>query len=278
MTVFRQFKKSDWSLYRRIAEEAFSDEFITRSEEEFYKIIETEKDRFIGYFEGRELLGYTYFQLYSELSWLRSIAINQKYRGKGHGTALMEYVLHRFREYPSSGAMLYVETDNEVAINLYKKSGFVVNTESWHFIIPMDDFNRDIEGISLNNYSLEELSSEDLISVIQKFSNVNEEQMRSQMEKTEPDGKSSLHFLGLYDRDELVGFSRFSPSFSGSMPFEYQQITHADILVKLLETHYKLPDKEYIRITFDHYQELAELWSRRGYRLHHHMFTMKISL
>ena len=62
------------------------------------------------------------------------------------------------------------------------------------------------------------------------------------------------------------------------MPFEYKQINHADILVKLLETHYKLPDKEYIRITFDNYLELAELCIKRGYKLHHHMYTMKASL
>ncbi|MHA2254171.1 MAG: GNAT family N-acetyltransferase [Candidatus Kariarchaeaceae archaeon] len=278
MPEFRQFKKSDWASYFEVTKEAFPDDLSNGAKDEFYNRIEIPSDRFIGYFEGSELLGYAYLHLYTELAHLRRIVVNQLYRGRGHGKAIMEHVLNQFRDYSASGAMLYVETSNKVAINLYQKFDFKVNKEAWHFIIPLDDFNRDIEGISLDGFTLKELSVEDMDIVARKFPNVSKEQMQIQIFDKMRTGKSNVVFLGLYNNNELVGFSRFSRSYSGSKPFEYRQLVHADILINLLARQYKLPEKRYIRLTFDNYQELADLYTERGYKLHRHMYTMKTSL
>ncbi|MHA2089812.1 MAG: GNAT family N-acetyltransferase [Candidatus Kariarchaeaceae archaeon] len=278
MPEFRSFKKSDWTSYHEVTKEVFPDDITNRSRKEFNERIKVPGDRFIGYFDGPELIGYIYLHIYPNVSHLRRIVVNQLYRGRGHGTAIMQHALDQFRHNSSSSAMLYVETSNDAAIMLYRKFGFEADQEAWHFIIPLDDFYRDIEGISLDGFSLEEVSVKDLDVVVQEFPNVNKEQTLVQIEESNRTGKSDVVFLGLYNHDELVGFSRFSRSYSGSKPFEYRQIVHADILIKLLARQYKLPEKGYIRLTFDNYQELSDLYTKRGYKLHRHMYTMKLNL
>ncbi|MHA1450433.1 MAG: GNAT family N-acetyltransferase [Candidatus Hodarchaeales archaeon] len=57
--------------------------------------------------------------------YVSTIAVASEYRGKGIGKMLMDKAESLAREKGLAGSCLYVATDNETAINLYEKKGYI---------------------------------------------------------------------------------------------------------------------------------------------------------
>ncbi|MCX7904650.1 MAG: ribosomal protein S18-alanine N-acetyltransferase [Caloramator sp.] len=94
--------------------EAFLSE-ITRNKVAKYRVIEKEK-RVVGY--------YGLWLLYGE-GHITNIAVHPEFRGIGLGNMLLEDIISISRENKIQALTLEVRVSNTVAINLYKKYGFV---------------------------------------------------------------------------------------------------------------------------------------------------------
>ena len=75
------------------------------------------------YEENGETIGFIHIQDLADEIDIIDIIINKKYRLKGYGSELLEYVI---KEYNSKRFILEVSSMNEQAINLYKKYGFKI--------------------------------------------------------------------------------------------------------------------------------------------------------
>jgi ribosomal protein S18 acetylase RimI-like enzyme len=76
--------------------------------------------------ENGEIAGYCCVAIYSEGTtlWIREIAVNPKYQGKGYGKKLMEQAICYGIEKGAEKGFLAVDTINKNAIHLYEKYGF----------------------------------------------------------------------------------------------------------------------------------------------------------
>ncbi|MCR4874187.1 MAG: ribosomal protein S18-alanine N-acetyltransferase [Clostridia bacterium] len=72
-----------------------------------------------------EVIGYYSFQKVFDEGYINNIAVKREYQSKGFGTKLFEDLIERAQKFEVNALTLEVETDNERAIKLYKKFGFV---------------------------------------------------------------------------------------------------------------------------------------------------------
>lgn len=75
--------------------------------------------------QGQDVLGYAGLDLAGETADVMTIAVDPQLRGQGHGVALLEWLLHRAAVSGATQVMLEVRADNEAAIGLYARYGFV---------------------------------------------------------------------------------------------------------------------------------------------------------
>ena len=110
---------------------------------------------------------------------LARIAVNKSERGKGYGFKLMDRAEVYFRDRNVKKIELYVETKNDVAISLYKKSGYSLLFESWHYIIE-ENFVKKIEEETTPTDSAEMRiqSSEDYENIVSTFPSINKEELK----------------------------------------------------------------------------------------------------
>jgi len=94
--------------------EAFLSE-LTKNKVARYRVIEKDK-KIVGY--------YGIWLLYGE-GHITNIAVHPEYRGIGLGNMLLEDIISLSKENGISALTLEVRVGNSVAINLYKKYGFV---------------------------------------------------------------------------------------------------------------------------------------------------------
>ncbi len=62
-------------------------------------------------------------------SYIATIAVSEKHRGKGVGTMILEFAQHLAIEKGFNGLTLYVTTDNAGAIRVYERFGFSILKE-----------------------------------------------------------------------------------------------------------------------------------------------------
>ncbi|SJM71645.1 Acetyl-CoA:Cys-GlcN-Ins acetyltransferase, mycothiol synthase MshD [Gulosibacter sp. 10] len=77
---------------------------------------------------GGEMLGYNWLKITPEEAEIYVIGVAEKAAGRGYGTALMQAGLARIREHGAGCAVLYVDGENERAVALYRRLGFVDRT------------------------------------------------------------------------------------------------------------------------------------------------------
>jgi len=56
--------------------------------------------------------------------YLSNICVNKNHRGKGVGSALLDHIIKQAKEKHCNSIVLDVKTENNIALNLYKKVGF----------------------------------------------------------------------------------------------------------------------------------------------------------
>ena len=274
MINFRSFNSSDWPSFEAIVEEAFARENIRK--ENFMKMIEDEG--LVGAFIEDKLIGYLRLMLMGDYGHLGQIAVEKLERGKGYGNQLMEYAIHFFSRKKVKNIGLYVETNNETAINLYEKYGFKKEFESFHYWIDEDQFAKIYKNYrKKENTKIRILIPEDFEEIVDTFPNINHEELRTHLIRPKSRGLSGGESfpLGLFVDKKIRVYGRFNPEFPGCRPFEIADLTFFDDYIVGLD-EYKT--KEYIRITFDRNKSLSEFCFQRGYRLHHHLYLMKMKL
>ncbi|OLS26453.1 MAG: hypothetical protein HeimC3_10030 [Candidatus Heimdallarchaeota archaeon LC_3] len=186
----------------------------------------------------------------------------------------MEHAINYFSKFKPKEIGIYVETHNRNAIGLYKKYGFKNYYESWHYIVDLSSFDHEIlPELKLDDYSIKLIDVHDLLKISNIFLEMNFTEMKSGLESNNQSKVPRLRFLGLLKNNNLVPFARFAPNFSRCRPFHYTSIDDVDPFIELMK-RYKLPDKDYVRITFDKYRELANLFAKRNYKKHHHLYKL----
>lgn len=71
------------------------------------------------------ILGYAGLDLGGEVADVMTIAVSPHCRGQGHGRTLLDHLVRTAREAGAEHLMLEVRADNEPAIGLYRRAGFV---------------------------------------------------------------------------------------------------------------------------------------------------------
>ncbi|MFW9930946.1 MAG: GNAT family N-acetyltransferase [Candidatus Thorarchaeota archaeon] len=236
-------------------------------------------DGFIGLFEQntkKNLIGYIYLNKYDDLGYINRITVRKNKRGQGMGAKLFSYALDYFLDKNVNEIVLYVETKNEPALNLYQKYGFNIINESWHYIFEIEQFAKHISPtLKIESCFIKELSLDQINSLPNIFgSQCNFKELIGSYDRDISTNNKNNYYLGLYQNDELVLFARFNQSYSGCRPLHYLNLEYVDIFIELLKNHNYI-EKDYLRITFDNYSDLAELFSHRNYKMHHHLYRMK---
>jgi ribosomal-protein-alanine N-acetyltransferase len=73
---------------------------------------------------------------FKKTATLYSFAVDSRCRGRGIGLKLLQKSILEMRMNSINNVMLYVATDNEPALNLYKKVGFQITEELMHVCGP----------------------------------------------------------------------------------------------------------------------------------------------
>jgi ribosomal protein S18 acetylase RimI-like enzyme len=98
--------------------------FMGETEKWFSDWIKTNKILIIK--DGNNIMGYCCVSIYANGTtlWIREIAIDPEYQGKGNGKKLLEQAIYYGKKKGAIKSFLAVDILNEKAIKLYKKYGF----------------------------------------------------------------------------------------------------------------------------------------------------------
>lgn len=267
MREFRNIEEKDWREFIEVNKSAFQDDHMEK--ENFLNHVKDEG--FIGLFVANTLVGYLLMRIMSDYGHLTNIAVSAKHQRKGYGAELMKYSIEFFKKHNVKKMGLYVETKNVVAIKMYKKFGYKVSNESWHYWIKKEQLE-EIETKHLSDTSghIIEVKEEDYDRIVRAFPVINKEELMYHL-------KSKKYMtLGYKIKGEIKVYARFNVNFSGCRPFLYiNETRHVDEFIVKMKKYRK---KEYLRLTFDNSKELSEEFERRGYKLWHHLFNMEKNL
>ncbi len=268
MPYIRTLTENDWNEFNILEIDAFPND--PNEKDVFVQWIT--RDGFFGLFNDQNILvGYLYCAIYSEYAHLHRIGVLSTERGKGYGSMLFEKAISYFEEHQHPKFNLFVESHNSVAISLYKKYGLEIIFEAWHFIINLD-MHKSVAGPLLTDISSREITIDDFNKIKNAFPKADLTELQGMLEEANSKG-STNKYLGMFYKSNLSAIARFNKKFSGCRPFFISDISFFDsFLDQLLKM--RDPDKEYIRITFDDNDKLAELCKKRNYSVHHHLFKM----
>ena len=84
-----------------------------------------EGDYWLTYYSASEPSGSLRVERYENTYVIREVIVDPEHRGKGIGRTMMEHIL-RFLKPKGRSIFLYVDSENKVAISLYKSLGFAL--------------------------------------------------------------------------------------------------------------------------------------------------------
>ncbi|MGY5852899.1 MAG: GNAT family N-acetyltransferase [Candidatus Thorarchaeota archaeon] len=238
----------------------------TLNKEQFCRRVESQS--FFGLFLDKSLIGnLNLLPFNNHEGHFQGIFIASEYRGRGYGNLLLEHALNWYREHGIRKAHLYTHKTNEIAQNLYKKHGFEISSEAYHFIVPFDSLTPQ------DKFTCEEIQEEDIDAVEARFSEVFPTAHIRRYLSSERD-----HVIVLkYRNGELAGVCRFLPSFPGCFPFVIDKVDAFDDFLTGIKP-FSSSEFDYSRVTFFGLPELARLCKERGYELHHEMYRMTVQI
>lgn len=256
---------NDWDGFQKSDKEIFPDDSI--NEEWFKKRIE--RDGFFALDLDARIIGQLILALFGESEGhLGRIGVIRNHQGEGYGNLLMKYAIEWFRKQKVVEQInLYTQNHNKVAQNLYKKYGFRISGNTWHYFIPYDSLK------PINRYTCQEILEHEIDIVGDKYADTLPAAQIRQFLSNE-----DFHVLTLKNLvGEIVGACRFTPSFPGCFPFLLDHLdSFDDFLIGLRP--FSLPDYDYYRITFTDYPKLAQVCEERNYKLHHRLYKMTLVL
>ena len=108
----------------KIEEDCFS---IPWSEKSFYdEITKNKMAIYIVAKEDEKIIGYGGMWHVINEGHITNVAVKKEYRGKGIGNQIINALIDIDKEKEMIGITLEVRTSNDVAQNLYKKNGFII--------------------------------------------------------------------------------------------------------------------------------------------------------
>ena len=264
MPDIRPAKSEDWDEFHVMDLEVFPDDAM---KEDWFKK-RTERDGSFVLIQDDRIIGNLIVARFGDdEAHLGRIAVAKSHQGKGFGSMLMEYAIDWFRKQGGIRvAHLYTQDFNESAQGLYKKYGFKRSGTTWSYYVPYDSVEPN------KKHTCQKIQKEEIDSVGSRWSSLPPEQIRRFLATEEQD------VLTLKDMEgNIEGVCRFTPSFPGCFPFEITSLDcFDDFLAGLME--FKLPEHDYLRVTFTDLPDLANLCDKREYRLHHRLHKMSLAL
>ena len=240
----RDLTANDWSEFKKMDDEAFDGE--GQKEQWFIRGLSTPKSLSLVmvHKETKEFMGYYRVVLYGTLGYIQRIGVKPKFQGKGYGGILMESAMSNLEKAGATKYILYVLTDNETAINLYKKYHFQVEFSTTQFEIPFTVLPKKPRG-TCRHMDWGEIQ---LMSL--RFG-LNPYQIQSFF------GQENQHVLVLTALGQQLGVCRFNPDFPGAFPFKIRDKEYALDFIAHLVTFITNKEFEAVKITFDSQPELV---------------------
>jgi GNAT superfamily N-acetyltransferase len=256
-------RRDEWETFQKLDTEIFEVEDHLR--EEFF----LQRVQMPGFFalEGSsgDQIGYLILGHFSdEIGHLGRIGIKQSMQNQGLGSYLMEYAINWFQQKKGVRKIqLYTQVDNLHAQGLYKKFGFHVIGQTWHYFVPFVSLN------PKDHFSLH-LAQPDEFPLIANLypTALPLAALHRYYERNHP-----IYTLKAASKI-IVGATRFTPSFPGCFPFELTKIAGFDDFVFGFQALCD-PPSDILRITFHENEQLAQLCGTRDYKLHHKLFRMQ---
>jgi RimJ/RimL family protein N-acetyltransferase len=263
--IVRPVRLEDWEAYHQFDEEIFPEDAMRRERfdsriglGEFF-VVESSDSRIIGQLSVGKFG--------ENDAHLGRIGVAKSMQNKGLGTKLMKAALDWFNKENIHRAILYTQDYNTVAQHLYKKFGFSITGTTWHYFVPFSTINP--TGL----LSCERIQDDEIDLVGNQYNeSFPAAHIRRLIESDED--------LVLVLKDEngrLQGACRFNPKFPGCFPFEIEDSKCLDDFVFGIQK-FRLPEYDYVRLTFTDNPELAALCDSRSYKLHHRLFKMSLKL
>ena len=109
------------------------------SKDALVNLIRQQNIRFRVMLLDDEVIGYYSFQKIFDEGYINNIAIKREYQSKGYGTKLFEDLIERAQKFEVKALTLEVEDDNERAIKVYKKFGFIEEGRRKNFYLNKKD-------------------------------------------------------------------------------------------------------------------------------------------
>jgi ribosomal protein S18 acetylase RimI-like enzyme len=261
----RPVRKEDWEAFHQFDEEIFPEDAMRYNRFESrvglggFLIVESSDGKIIGHLA----LG----KIGENDAHLGRVGVAKSMQNRGLGTKLMEAALDWFKKEGIYRAILYTQDYNTVAQHLYKKFGFSFAGTTWHYFVPYSTIN------PTGSYSCERIQDDEIDLVGNQYDeSFPASQIRRFIESDE-----DLVLVLKDENGQLQGACRFSPWFPGCFPFEIEDPECLDDFVFGIQK-FSLPEYDYVRLTFTDNPELATLCDSRGYKLHHRLYKMTLSL
>lgn len=86
------------------------------------KLISSNIDYVLGYYESGKLVGFIHFTKLYETVDIVNVVVDENYRNNGIACSLINYIVNNYEDI--NNIMLEVNVNNVAAINLYLKNGF----------------------------------------------------------------------------------------------------------------------------------------------------------
>ncbi len=75
--------------------------------------------------KDQQIIGKVHLQMTSNIGGIYGLGVLPKHRGKGYGRAILIMAIKKLQETNASEVMLQVDSENNIAFNLYKSCGFI---------------------------------------------------------------------------------------------------------------------------------------------------------
>lgn len=146
-TFVREMTESDIEEIAELEKMCFSEPW---SENSLREELANETARFFVLRDSEKLLGYIGANNICNEVYITNVAVNEKYRGKGYGKALVNHLIKQSELEKAFFITLEVRKSNENAISLYEKCGFKKIGERKNF------YSKPSEDALIYTYYLEE--------------------------------------------------------------------------------------------------------------------------
>lgn len=254
----RDLTIEDWDKFKKIDKEIFPDEILTK--ESFRRGLAGLKSLSVVAVdkETKDFLGYFRVGVYGNEGHISRVGVHPDFLKKGIGSELMERAMYHLKNAGCKEYYLYVLADNEAAIKLYEKYGFVSEEKSYQFIVPYEKLIEKPRGRCRSI----EWGEIQLISLRFKLNPFRVQQFF---------GRENQHVIVYELMGQQIGFCRFNPLFPGGMPFIIKDPQYTIDFLSHLRKYITSSQFNSFKITFDNqtnvYQKLVDVKIPLNYEL-----------